>query len=363
MGLHIAFLDSWWHGAAKGSGTAVAIDGLARGLTSLGHRVSYLSVDQHNGNGRGQLVGRLLYNLTIPRQIERGRYDLVVGFDWDGFLYRPTSTLPYVVGLKGILADELRHESGPTRWLMWLQSKLEAINTQHAHTVLTTSRYSRRVGIAAYGLDAKKVATVPEGIDAKSGLVDMSDDPPTILSVARQYRRKNTTTLLDAMARLTLHLPQAQLRVVGDGPELPRLKIQCEQLGLNDHVTFLGAVDDATVQRQYQMASLFCLPSRQEGFGIAFLEAMAAGLPVVAANTAATPEVVRHGQTGLLVSADDPDALADALLHLLRNHSRRVAMGRAGRAAMVHYHWPHVARRFLAATGMGDNNDHGQPTR
>jgi len=363
MALRIAFIDSWWHGAAHGSGTAVGIDGLADGLSSLGHRVTRLSPK----NGGGHLTARLLYNLHVPRLLPAGAYDLVVGFDWDGFLYRPKNGCPYVVGLKGIAADELRHESGWSRWMMRGQACLEKVNTRHASKVVTTSCYSRRVGIAAYGLAEAKVSTVPEGIHGRhwrheelptdeTGAKTSGDS--VILTVARQYPRKNTATLLAAMAKLTDKLSAAKLRVVGDGPELASLMAQSRRLDLGDRVTFLGTVTDAELQREYRHADLFCLPSRQEGFGIAFLEAMAAGLPVVAANAGAVPELVQDQHTGLLVDPNDPNALAAALAELLGNPVRRAQMGQAAKQRAKQYHWPQVAARFLAATGLGDNGHH-----
>ncbi|MEE8561276.1 MAG: glycosyltransferase family 4 protein, partial [Gemmatimonadota bacterium] len=81
------------------------------------------------------------------------------------------------------------------------------------------------------------------------------------------------------------------------------------------------------VKAEYRRADVFCLPSLQEGFGIVFLEAMAAGLPIVALRTAAIPEVVPDGETGLLVNPDRPEALREALIRLLRDHGLRAAMG------------------------------------
>ena len=103
------------------------------------------------------------------------------------------------------------------------------------------------------------------------------------------------------------------------------------------------------VQAAYADADLFCLPSLQEGFGIVFLEAMAAGLPVVAGDAAAVPEVVDDGTTGLLVDPRDPAAVAGALLRLLDDADLRRSMGRAGRERVRAYGWLRVARRFLDA--------------
>jgi glycosyltransferase involved in cell wall biosynthesis len=174
-----------------------------------------------------------------------------------------------------------------------------------------------------------------------------------ILSVARQYPRKNTGALVRAFARLRRSVPGARLRVVGGGPRLPALRELAADLGLGGAATFLGEVEDADrVRAEYRRADLFCLPSLQEGFGIVFLEAMAAGLPIVAGRTAAVPEVVPHGEVGLLVSPRDEAALAVALERLAREPETRRAMGRAGRERVRRFTWEEVARTFLEETGL-----------
>jgi glycosyltransferase involved in cell wall biosynthesis len=348
--VRIAFLDSWWREPARGSGTAVGIGGLARGLEAIGHRVVRLSPRAGPG---GRTVHRIAYNLEVPRRLHRADFDLVVGFDWDGCWHRPEGGPPYVVSVKGVLADEAGYERGMARTSLRLQAALERRNLRHAARVVTSSRYSRNRAVDAYGLEPERVVTVPEGIDlgAWSGLpASRNGGPPTVLSVAHQYPRKNTKTLLAAFPQVRRRVPGARLRIVGGGPELPALKRQAEELALDGAVTFLGPVArDADVRAEYARADVFCLPSRQEGFGIAFLEAMAAGLPVVAGAAGAVPEVVPHGHAGFLVDPDDADALADALAALLDGKGLRRRMGAAGRAHAEGFDWPEVARRFVAA--------------
>jgi len=352
-GLRIAFLDSWWRGPARGSGTAVGIAGLAGGLRAAGHRVTELAP---LWGPPGRLGTRLLYNLEVPSRIRRGRFDLVVGFDWDGWTHRAPEGVPYVACLKGVLADEMRFERGLSRTLLGLQSTLEAANARRAGRVVTPSSYSKRRVCAAYGLPPAKVAVVPEGIDPASwGRIEPGGQagPPTILSVARQYPRKNTRTLLLAMPAVRRAVPGARLRIVGGGPELPALRRLAARLGLGEGgVTFLGALPHAAqVRAEYARAHVFCLPSLQEGFGIVYLEAMAAGLPVVAGDVAAAAEVVPPGEAGELVPPRDAEALAGALVRLLSDRPLRARMGAAGRRRAEGFAWPRVARRFLAEVG------------
>src|SRR5206468_2410469 len=135
----------------------------------------------------------------------------------------------------------------------------------------------------------------------------LASRPPTVLCVARMYPRKRLDVLLRAGARLRGRIPGVRVRIVGDGPESARLRALSAGLGLEETVTFLGEISRSALAVEYVGADCFCLPTVQEGFGLVFAEAMAAGLPIVACRTAAVPEVVEDGRTGLLVSPNDPD--------------------------------------------------------
>jgi glycosyltransferase involved in cell wall biosynthesis len=353
--LRILFLDSWRPAAHDGSGTAVGISTLTRALQGLGHRVEVLRPER----GAGTLPGRLAFNLTLPSRLrEAAPFDLVVGFDVDGFLWGPSSRrdTPYIVGLKGVAADEARFSrSAGERWLLSTLGRLEQRNAGHADLVLVPSDYSAGVASRVYGLPASRIRIVPEPIDLApwDELRRSSPAPPerpTILSVARQYPRKDTATLLRALARVRERVPDVHLRIVGGGPEIPALRTLAGELELGDSLTLHGALaEDRQVREAYFAAHVFCLPSRQEGFGIVFLEAMAAGLPVVAARAGAVPEVVEEGETAILVPPGDPDPLADALVRLLQDPVAARRMGEAGLRRARRYDLEPVARAFLDA--------------
>lgn len=133
---------------------------------------------------------------------------------------------------------------------------------------------------------------------------------------------------------------------------MPILRKQVELLGLEESVVFTGelATDDE-VRREFFKADIFALPSLQEGFGLVFLEAMAAGLPVVAARSAAVPEVVPDEEAAILVRPGDANALADALTRLLKNENLRKEMGSAGRNRVRRYNWSEISLEFVRSLG------------
>ncbi len=357
----IVILDSWLRDRARGSGSAVAVAGLADGLRRLGHRVTVLR-PEHRAPWLD--LTRLHYNLTVGPRLRSLDPDLVVGIDFDGgLLPAGPRRFRYVVALKGVMADELRFERGAARARFRVLTPLERRNARAADVVLCTSEYSRRIASSAYDLVPSRVQVVPEGIDldawAPVARAASSRRPPppdggAILTVARQYARKNTETLLRAFALVVRERPSARLRIVGEGPELPRLQRVARFLALGPAVEFAGAVEGlAAVQAEYAAADVFCLPSRQEGFGIVFLEAMASGLPIVAARAGATPEVAPDGETSLLVDADDVGGLAASLLRLLRDGALRAALSSSGLRRWPGFAWPRVAGRFLEASLSG----------
>ncbi len=352
----IAFLNSWTEDAVQGSGTTIAIQQLKQGIESLGHRV--VELPNRNGTDNSK-VGRILYNIRLLSRLCRRRFDAVVGFDLDGFLIPPGAAGRYLVSLKGIAADEARFESRNVRRLLLMRSRLEQANTRHAFRTLVTSRYCRAVAREAYGLRNEELAVVPESIDLDAWRAVAAEAPPradsrpTILNVAHQYRRKDTETLLQAVSMLRTEHPDVQLRVVGVGPRLEFLRRRAVELDLDRNVAFLGAVRSrANLMRHYFQSDLFCLPSRQEGFGIVFLEAMAAGLPVVAARAGAAPEVIDDGKVGLLFRPGDSRELHNRLSQLLGDADLRRAFSQAALERVERYERLHVAQAFLRALGV-----------
>jgi glycosyltransferase involved in cell wall biosynthesis len=126
-------------------------------------------------------------------------------------------------------------------------------------------------------------------------------------------------------------VPNLRLVVVGDGDDASHLKGIARNGAAADRIEFRGAVDDVELRRLYAGCMVFAMPSEKEGFGIAFLEAMAHGKPVIAADSAGTPEVVLHGETGLLVPHGDRKRLAEAIVALAGDSERARAMGERGR--------------------------------
>jgi glycosyltransferase involved in cell wall biosynthesis len=226
-------------------------------------------------------------------------------------------------------------------------------------TTLTicVSAGDQAAGIAARTCDEHATVVVRNAIDpAARPVARPATEPPRIAAVGRLQAPKDPLTLVRALALLRERSFQALL--VGEGVD--RLAVQDEvvRLGLTDTVELAGERDD--VAAILAASQLFVLSSRAEALPISVLEAMAAGLPVVASHVGGVPELVHEGETGLLVPPGDPAALARAIARLIDDPTLRVRLGAAGRARaeaefdVERFRAAHLAlyRRELAHRGL-----------
>lgn len=167
------------------------------------------------------------------------------------------------------------------------------------------------------------------------------------MSVVERY--KGHDELLECWPAVLARVSDAQLVIAGRGDDVPRLQEKARLLGLADAVLFTGFVNDATLEVVRRRVALFAMPSRGEGFGLVYVEAMRASLPCVAASDDAGGELVVNGETGFVVRQADREALAGSIVTLLENHPLRLAMGKAGRARWAHEYTYEAFRDRLAS--------------
>ncbi len=191
-----------------------------------------------------------------------------------------------------------------------------------------------RAGVPESMVRVVRSAVAPEALHPQNGreatraTLGLGADTVCLLAIASLVRRKGIDVLLQALALLREAGLRPALCVAGEGPQRARLERITRQRGLSDQVRFLGQRDDTA---DLLVASdLFVLPSRQEGLGVAALEAMALGRPIVASRVGGLAEVVDQGRSGLLVPPDDARALGDAIAKLVEDRGLRERLGAAG---------------------------------
>lgn len=189
-----------------------------------------------------------------------------------------------------------------------------------------------RVHVIPNGVDAARFAVLPDARAARRSL-GLDADAPVVGMAGRLAREKGPDVFLRAARLVHLRRPECRFLVAGDGPESASLRRLAASLGLGGSVSFAGEVRDVAVA--LAAMDVFVLPSRLEAISIGLLEAMAAGRPVVAAAVGGVPEVARHRQTALLLPADDPYGLAQAVTDLLRDAALRERLSRAARTRIA----------------------------
>lgn len=215
---------------------------------------------------------------------------------------------------------------------------------QNAAQIFTMSGHVTRSVIEDYGVESSKVRCVFAGSNSKSpqvehSLRELDFERPVILFVGVEWERKGGRQLVEAFSIVRESIPGARLRIVGCSPDIH--VEACE---------VLGRLPLEEMPIQYAQASVFCLPTRLEPFGIAFVEAMRAGLPIVGSDLGGVRDMVINGVNGWRVAVGDVRATADALMNILLDPSLARRMGAESQAmSLEKYTWDSVGDRFKDA--------------
>lgn len=226
-----------------------------------------------------------------------------------------------------------KHNDDPFR--TGLFRHLDRLLAVRADRLIAISHALGRFEVERCGLPARKLRVVHYGMDTTPRAWAGGPSPAVpqgarlLLALGRLTGQKGHDVLVRALPGVLDAHPDAVVAIVGDGPLKARLRALADELGVGGAVLLPGRTGD--VVGWLERAELLVHPSRWEGFGLVLLEAMLAGLPVVASRVSAIPELVAHGETGLLVEPDSPESLAAALIALLADWSRREGMSRAAR--------------------------------
>lgn len=218
---------------------------------------------------------------------------------WGIRLFRPALTYDIVI-----------HGIEVWKPLSWLTRRSIA----SARQVLSVSDYTRRQVLDQLPQHSAKIVILPNALDPgfEFETNEKATVPHTILAVSRlapHDHEKGIDHLITAMAQIVKQEPNAQLRIVGEGADRPRLEALAAKSPATAHITFLGFLPETELKQEFQRCALFALPSKKEGFGLVYLEAMAAGKPCIVADAGGAPEVI-DSNSGLLVPYGETEKLA-----------------------------------------------------
>ena len=227
-----------------------------------------------------------------------------------------------------------------------------------AHRVLANSEHTAAAVARIAPECALRVRVVPLCLDPDR-VANWQEAPPSgprepaALIVGRMWseeRGKGHETLIEAWPEVRRRVRDAELWIVGQGDDVPRLKALAKDSGIEGAVRFLGRVSDLELGALYRRASVFAMPSRQEGFGLVYAEAMWHGLPCIGSTRDAAGQVIVHNETGYLVPYGEAGATGEAIASLMLDPERARAMGEAGsRRAREHFGYERFRRDLLAA--------------
>jgi phosphatidylinositol alpha-1,6-mannosyltransferase len=353
---------------------------LARALATRGHEVSVLTPRlRPTWPLREDLddVEVRRYDVPAPRGRDR-TLNLVVGTWWHaGALLRvlapdlvnlhyvlPTGLggqwwcsrlgIPTVMTLIGMdVYDPHYRPAAPWRALMRRAvRRADAVTciSSFVHQVVERD-YPPAIGVPCqvipYGVDVKRFrpGLAAGSVRARFGF---APDDRVVLCVQRLYPRKRVQEFVDAAAVVAAEEPTARFLVVGDGPDRSALEGRAARLALGGRLCFAGEVANEDLPAYYAAADVFALHTLHEGLGIVLLEALASGCAVVTTRAGGTTDIVRDGDTGVLVPPGDHAAFAGAIIALLRDPVRRRTLAVRGRhVAETEFAWDAVAARYL----------------
>ncbi|HMS00006.1 MAG TPA: glycosyltransferase [Anaerolineales bacterium] len=218
-----------------------------------------------------------------------------------------------------------------------------------------------------YKADAKKLVIIPPGVDVSHfypipadearAYIGLKPEDRMILFVGRIEPLKGVDTLLEAMSCLQMKESRpVHLAIIGGDPsaspeemnvEMARLKNLCEVLGLDQSVVFLGVRDQDKLSYYYSAAEVVVMPSHYESFGMVALEAMACGTPVIASEVGGLAYLVRDGETGFTIPAEEPETLCEKLSWLLNDDELHAKMSAQAAAYAQDYAWEKIAKQIV----------------
>lgn len=356
----------------KSGGIATYGFQLARAL-STDHDVTVLATGLDEKRDREQafatvrlpgpsFLQHLFLTWKLLMLLKQGKFDAALHTTWPtaviGYLFRRDTHPPYFVSAH---ASEILDDRLSWRRRIKMAFRPLKIRTLHrAAGLFPVSHYTAGL-LQRMGLGDVPIQVINNGVDPKQFIqVDRSGffSPPRLLTVARLDRHKGHDVVLQALARLIGKGTPVIYRIVGSGGEEKYLKNLAIELGIQKSVEFMGFVPEADLPGIYAESDIFIMLSREipgrldiiEGFGISFLEASAAGLPVIAGNSGGVSDAVIDGKTGLLVVPEDVELVERTLTTLLSDADRAIAMGRSGREWVENeMRWENVASRIALA--------------
>jgi len=286
---------------------------------------------------------------------KKNKYDLSHSFftipcGFISLLLKWQFKIPYIVSLRGSdvpgYSDRfifLYKFVKPLVRLIWKKSFATVANSKGLKELALETNPKQEIGVIYNGINLSDFAPNPEKRP--------SDKIIITTGASRVTARKGINYLLEAIKTLISKYPEVYLKVMGDGNEKENLEKMAKELGLEKNVEFIGRIPREETFPYYQEASIFVLPSLNEGMSNAMLEALASGLPLVATDTGGTRELLKEGVNGFIIKMKDSRDIAEKLETLIRDKELRIKMGNESRKKAEKMSWERVADQYRKIYG------------
>jgi phosphatidylinositol alpha-1,6-mannosyltransferase len=310
--------------------------------------------------GRYLHISRYVYTRCLHYDIQQIHCAKVLPEGLIALFMKQVKRIPYLLYAHG---EEI--QMGLTsRKFRWLIPRVY----NAASTIIANSRNTRSL-LQNIGVSPTKIHVIHPGVNFRhfhngqqsSQMVRAKyhlGDAPLLLTVGRLQRRKGHDMVIRAMPLIKAKCPRAIYLIVGEGEELAYLQSLVDEIGVTDSVIFTGCVPDDELQGYYAACEVFIMPNREiqgdiEGFGMVYLEASAAGKPVIGGRSGGTSEAILDGITGLRVDGTSVEEIAHAVIALLNDSDTSRTMGEGGRLWVAqNFTWESIVDKtsFLAST-------------
>ncbi len=348
----VAMVSDWYY--PKVGGIEYSIDALARALSRRGHEV-HIITRRYPGDtqaGKGVRVlrvgrpseGRFLRPrayLELYRILRRGSYDVVHAHGLDSPLSVLSLFMCRRLGIPTVVTNHSLIGHNLARPLLLLAGRLFLKNADAVIAV------SSAVAEECRAMHGRRVHVIPNGIELDP---PCTIEPPfsrngkiVICTVSRMTRKKRVEDMVDIASSLLRRHPNAVFLMIGDGPLRKKIERRVRRLNLSQNFYFTGKVPRRVVLALLEQSDIFVLPSEDEAFGVAVLEALSKSLPVVARNHSGVSDIITHNKTGLL--AEDTQEIAMWVERLISHPSLRRRLASAGVRELHRYDWNEIARR------------------
>ena len=298
----------------------------------LKHDKSYLSKNEYLPNTNFHFAGKIPLSLRTPlfaaQLIANGIWqkpDLIItthlNFTVAAYLLKRLTGIPYITIAHGVEA-----------WNITNPTKQKAL--QYADKIFAVSNYTRKRLLREQDLEPSKVALLPNTFDCdrftikpksnyllkKYGLKEQQKIILTVARLSKTEQYKGYDTIINALPKIKQKIPNIHYVLVGNGDDKIRIKQLIEKLNLKDNITLTGFIPDEELPSYYNLCDVFAMPSKGEGFGIVYLEAMACGKPVLAGNQDGAVDAICNGKLGALVNPDCSEEIATTLIQILQGN-------------------------------------------